>query len=115
MDRLQSIHKPRIVCNMLHCFLQKEQGEVKDFSDIFTIHRIRRANAHKHLSNHHSFNLGMPTANNKFSKVIKSMPCTYYNHGYLMQTKSHETRGSCINIFVWHVLQTMVKHFHMQK
>ena len=54
-----------------------EQGEIQDYSQIDKIDRIRRVNAQKHV----------PPVGSKFShndkksvtKVIKSMPCIYYN------------------------------------
>ena len=68
-----------------------EQGEIQDYSQIDKIDRIRRANAKKHV----------PPFGSKFShhdkksvtKVIKSMPCLYYNQNSCTHQKTHETRG----------------------
>ena len=73
---------------VLLCWM--EQGEVKNFSDVFAIERILRTNAQKQVQ---------PSANvsrslyghNKFSKITKSMPCAYFNKNSCMQNKSHET------------------------
>ena len=70
-----------------------EQGEIKDFSDVFAIDRIRRANAQKRVPNSHPAASGTFNSYKKSSKVTKSMPCTYFNQGSCMKTKSHETRG----------------------
>ena len=68
-----------------------EQGEIKDFSDIASIDRIRRANAQKHVSA--GVSATHASINKKQSKVTRSMPCTYFNQGTCMQQKTHETRG----------------------
>ena len=68
-----------------------EQGEIKDFSDIASIDRIRRANAQKHVSA--SVAATHASMNKRQSKVTRSMPCTYFNQGTCMQQKTHETRG----------------------
>ena len=70
-----------------------EQGEVKDYSDTLAIDRIRRANAQKHVPNTQTVGSGYSGSSKKYSKVTKSMPCTYYNQGSCILTKSHETRG----------------------
>ena len=69
-----------------------EQGEVASYADISAIDRIRRANAQKHVP--HS-QVSPPKFNNgkKFTKITKTMPCTYFNQGTCLQKKSHETRG----------------------
>ena len=69
-----------------------EQGEVKSYSDMLAIDRIRRANAHRHVTNGQNIASGHVPTRKKFSKVTKSMPCTYFNQGSCLQTKSHETR-----------------------
>ena len=69
-----------------------EQGEVASYADISAIDRIRRANAQKHVPHSQvspqKFNNGK-----KFTKITKTMPCTYFNQGTCLQKKSHETRG----------------------
>ena len=70
-----------------------EQVEVKDYSDTLGTDRIRRANAQKHVPNTQSVMSGQSNGNRNYTKVTKSMPCTYYNQGSCLQTKSHETRG----------------------
>ena len=70
-----------------------EQGEIKSYSDVLAIDRIRRANAQKHVATSVATspqNSGLPR---KFGKTTKSMPCTYFNQGTYLQKKSHETRG----------------------
>ena len=90
-----------------------EQGEIKSYSDVLAIDRIRRANAQKHVATSVATspqNSGLPR---KFGKTTKSMPCTYFNQGTCLQKKSHETRGSFINISVPHVLLQLAKPFHI--
>ena len=70
-----------------------EQGEVRDYSDTSAIDRIRRANAQKHVPNTQTAGLAYSGSSKKYSKVTKSMPCTYYNQGSCIQAKSHETTG----------------------
>ena len=70
-----------------------EQGEAKDYSDTLAIDRIRRANAQKHMPNTQTVASAYPGISKKYSKITKSMPCTYYNQGSCIQAKSHETRG----------------------
>ena len=69
-----------------------EQGEVASYADISAIDRIRRANAQKHVPHSQvspqKFNNGK-----KFTKITKTIPCTYFNQGTCLQKKSHETRG----------------------
>ena len=72
---------------------QMEQWEVKSYSDVLAIDRIRRANAQKHV-NLSQVNSSQNLAyTKKFGKTIKFMPCTYFNRGTCVQKKSHETRG----------------------
>ena len=70
-----------------------EQGEVKDYSDTLAIDRIRCANAQKHVPNTLSVMSEQSNGNKKYAKVTTSMPCTYYNQGSCLQTKSLETSG----------------------
>ena len=70
-----------------------EQGEVKDYLDTLAIDQIRRANAQKHVPNTQTVASTYPGNSKKYSKIAKSMPCTYYNQGSCIQAKSHETRG----------------------
>ena len=69
-----------------------EQGEVKDYSDTLAIDRIRCASAQKHVPNTQTAGLAYSGSSKKYSKVTKSMPCTYYNQGSCIQAKSHEKR-----------------------
>ena len=70
-----------------------EQGEVKSYSDVLAIDRIRRANAQKHVANSAAISPQNPVFSKKFAKTTRSMPCTYFNQGTCLQKKSHETRG----------------------
>ena len=70
-----------------------EQGEVKSYSDVLAIDRIRRANAQKHVTVPPATSIPNPPFGKKFGKTTKSMPCTYFNQGTCVQKKSHETRG----------------------
>ena len=70
-----------------------EQGEVRSYSDVTAIDRIRRANAQKHVPNQTGTSPQTSNFPKKFGKITKSMPCTYFNQGTCLQKKSHETRG----------------------
>ena len=66
-----------------------EQGEVKDYSQIEKIDRIRCANAQRH---------SVPTFGGQAQKKhnqkhAKSMTCNYFNVGTCSHSKTHETRG----------------------
>ena len=74
-----------------------EQGEVKDFSDIFAINRIRHANAQKYVPNSQTSSSVTTNSFKRSTKITKSMPCVYFNQGSCMQVKSHETRGVLSN------------------
>ena len=73
-----------------------EQGEVKSYSDVLAIDRIRRANAQKHVTVPPATSIQNPAFGKKFGKTTKSMPCTYFNQGTRLQKKSHETRGGTL-------------------
>ena len=66
-----------------------EQGEIKDYSELEKIDRIRRAHAQRHNHTSQSFQ----NANKTGQKNTKSMPCIFYNKGRYNQPKTHETRG----------------------
>ena len=70
-----------------------EQGEVTSYADTMAIERIRKANAQKFSAGNQHSNSGNQNFAKKFSKTTRTMPCTYYNQGVCLQTKSHETRG----------------------
>ena len=70
-----------------------EQGEVKSYSDVLAIDRIRRANAQKYVTNSVNISPQNQVFSKKFAKTTRSMPCTYFNQGTCLQKKSHETRG----------------------
>ena len=70
-----------------------EQGEVKDFSDIFAINRIRHADAQNYVPNSQTSSSVTTNSFKRSTKITKSMPCVYFNQGSCMQAKSHETRG----------------------
>ena len=70
-----------------------EQGEVRSYADTSAIDRIRRANAQKHVTASQTVSPQNFSANKKFGKTTKSMPCIYFNQGTCVQKKSHETRG----------------------
>ena len=70
-----------------------EQGKIKDYSDTLAIDWIQHADAQKHVPNVQFVTSGQSNVNKKYGKVTKSMPCTYYNQGSCLQTKSHETSG----------------------
>ena len=88
-----------------------EQGEVASYADISAIDRIRRANAQKHVP--HSQVSPQKFANSKkYTKITKSMPCTYFNQGTCLQKKSLETRGVLYkHMHMLHVLQLQEKTF----
>ena len=92
-----------------------EQGEVKSYSDVLAVDRIRRANAQKHVANSAATSPQNPVFSKKFAKTTRSMPCTYFNQGTCLQKKSHETRGSFTSISVLLVLLQQEKPFHMLK
>ena len=66
-----------------------KQGEIKTYSEVEKIDRVRRANAQRHRfpnpSGQNSKKLGQ--------KNLKSMPCQYHNQGSCHQLKTHEIRG----------------------
>ena len=65
-----------------------EQGEIKSYSEVEKIDRVRRANAQRHQFTSFS------GQSKKFGqKNSKSTPCQYYNQGTCHQSKTHETRG----------------------
>ena len=66
-----------------------EQGEIKSYTEVEKIDRVRRANAQRH---------SYPTANVQNSKKIsqksgKTMLCIFYNQGTCNQPRTHETKG----------------------
>ena len=66
-----------------------EQGEIKSYTEVDKIDRVRRANAlrHHYLNTH-------PQISQKFvQKNVKNMPCIYFNQGICNQSKTHETKG----------------------
>ena len=70
-----------------------EQGEIRSYSDVMAIDRIRRANAQKYMPTSVTSSPQNSTFPKKFGKTTKSMPCTYFIQGTCLQKKSHETRG----------------------
>ena len=70
-----------------------EQGEIRSYSDVMAIDRIRRANAQKYMPTSVTSSPQNSTFPKKFGKTTKYMPCTYFNQGTCLQKKSHETRG----------------------
>ena len=62
-----------------------EQGEVKSYSDVLAIDRIRRANAQKHVANSAATSPKNSFFSKKFAKTTRSMPCTYFNQGTYLQ------------------------------
>ena len=70
-----------------------EQGEIRSYSDVMAIDRIRRANAQKYMPTSVTSSPQNSTFPKKFGKTTKPMPCTYFNQGTCLQKKSHETRG----------------------
>ena len=90
-----------------------EQGEIKSYSDVLAIDRIRRANAQKHVANSVVTSPQNSVFPKKFGKTTKSMPCTYFNQGTCLQKKSHETRGSSTSTYVLPVLLQQGKPAHM--
>ena len=93
-----------------HAFLlcHMKPGEMKDYSDILVIDWIRRANAQKHVPNTQTVGLGYSGSSKKYSKITKSMPCTYYNQGSCLQTKSYETKGGLVQA---HLCFTFCNHW----
>ena len=80
-DAAKAIHAV-LLCRM-------EQGEIKNYTQVEKIDRIRRADAQRH-------NYPTPTAQNLTKigqKPVKSMPCIYYNQGTCNQPRTHETKG----------------------
>ena len=67
-----------------------EQGEIRNYTELEKIDRIRRAHAQRH-------NQPPPqsyqNANKTGQRNNKSMPCVFYNKGTCNQPKTHETRG----------------------
>ena len=66
-----------------------EQGEIKSYTEVENIDRVRRANAQRH---------SYPTANVQNFKTFsqkfgKTMPFIFYNQGTCNQPKTHETKG----------------------
>ena len=77
-----------------------EQGEIKSYTEVEKIDRVRRANTQRH---------SYPTANVQNSKKIpqksgKTMPCIFYNQGTCNQPRTHETKGIVYRIFVLRAL-----------
>ena len=68
-----------------------EQGEVKDWSEVKKIDRIRRAHAQRHVT----ANVGSNPKNQDRAQFApaKFTPCIYYNRNACSQTKTHETKG----------------------
>ena len=68
-----------------------EQGEVKDWSEVEKIDRIRRAHAQRHVT----ANVGSNPKNQDRAHFApaKFTPCIYYNRNACSQTKTHETKG----------------------
>ena len=74
-----------------HAVLQcrMEQGEVKSYTEVDKIDRIRRANAQRHqypsMSNQNSRKFG--------NKTSRTVPCIYFNQNTCNQSRTHETKG----------------------
>ena len=60
---------------------------------IFLTFLQQQANAQKHVPNSQTASSTMTNSFKRCTKVTKSVPCTYFNQGSCMQTKSHETKG----------------------
>ena len=78
---------PRASHAVLLC--RMEQGDVKNYTDVDKIDRIRRANAQRHIAP--SANLSNSKKNNQ--KTSKAVPCTYYNQGTCSFVRTHDTKG----------------------
>ena len=68
-----------------------EQGEVKDWTDVEKIDRIRQAHAQRHVSAGMGSNL--KGQDRSQSGPAKFTPCIYYNKHACSQNRTHETKG----------------------
>ena len=89
---------------------QMEQGEIKDYSQVEKINRIRRANAQRHVSPV-STSYQHIGSKKQTIKATKSMPCQYYNQGSCAHLKSHETRGTLYKHICTYCFATSGKTF----
>ena len=67
-----------------------EQGEVKGYSEIDKLDRIRRANAQRHVTTSAS----KAQNSQKKSKSSKFLTCSYFNQGTCVHQRSHDTKGT---------------------
>ena len=75
-----------------HAFLlcRMEQGEVKGYSEIDKLDRIRRANAQTHVTTSPN---EAQNAKKKF-KNTKLLTCSYFKQGTCVHQRSHDTKGN---------------------
>ena len=73
-----------------------EQGEIKNWSEVDKIDRIRRAHAQRHVT---TTNVQGHKLADKGQNGGKTLPCVYYNKNTCLHKSSHETKG----IFYKHV------------
>ena len=66
-----------------------EKGEIKDYTQVDSIDRIRRA----HAQRHHVQNSQQLKTGPKKSGAQRSMPCQFFNQNTCVHTSSHDTKG----------------------
>ena len=91
-----------------------EQGEVKDFSDVFAIERIQRANAQKHVQT--PVNISGASHGHKKSQKSQNQYPVRISTKIVVCKPNHMRQGvSYASTFMLLALQIMARPFHMQR
>ena len=83
-----------------------EQGEVKGYSEIEKLDRIRRANAQRHVTT-------SPNESPKKLKSSKVLTCSYFNQDTCVHQRSHDTKGTMYRHICNYCFQQTGKTYHI--